>query len=245
MTIRVRLAELSDVDRLQVIEIDAGRRFRDIGLGSIADDPPMSQSALSLHIADGTAWVAAGTGRQAPGRAGLLWVEDLAITTVTLTTFRDVAWNGPYYQRLGFVELPTAEQGPEFAVIRRTKRDAGLDVLERIAMRRQLPTCGSACCCHHVKDPEPPSDRPQDEERNGVRQYHGHTQPLQGCAAVRLHEQPRRDGHLNHQQTGKRVETPRPCEVPYHQPGNCPGESATWTGQSGAESERAQDRTVV
>jgi GNAT superfamily N-acetyltransferase len=185
MTIRVRLAELSDVDRLQMIEIDAGRRFRDVGLGSIADDPPMSQSLLARHIADDTAWVAEVTGgldtggsatdaphgtvvgyilasivdgdghidqvsvtEAASGRGiGRLlveqvcsWVEDLGITTVTLTTFRDVAWNGPYYQRLGFVELSTAEQGPDLAVIRQAERDAGLDVVERIAMRRQLPT---------------------------------------------------------------------------------------------------------
>ena len=34
---------------------------------------------------------------------------------LTLTTFGDVPWNAPYYQRLGFVIVDPAEQGPELA----------------------------------------------------------------------------------------------------------------------------------
>jgi GNAT superfamily N-acetyltransferase len=49
-------------------------------------------------------------GRQGLGRALIAAVFKLARQQrekrVTLSTFRDVAWNGPFYRRLGFRELP-------------------------------------------------------------------------------------------------------------------------------------------
>lgn len=58
---------------------------------------------------------------------------------VTLTTFRDVPWNAPFYARLGFRPLCEAELGPELAAIRRREREAGLDAASpRLAMRRPL-----------------------------------------------------------------------------------------------------------
>jgi GNAT superfamily N-acetyltransferase len=33
------------------------------------------------------------------------WALERGLTTLTLTTFRDVPWNAPYYQRLGFTAL--------------------------------------------------------------------------------------------------------------------------------------------
>jgi GNAT superfamily N-acetyltransferase len=46
---------------------------------------------------------------------------------ITLTTFRDVPWNGPWYAKLGFSEL--AEPGPELAALVAEERAAGLDDL--------------------------------------------------------------------------------------------------------------------
>lgn len=37
--------------------------------------------------------------------------------TTTLTTFRDVAWNAPYYRRLGFVVMKEDEVGPELRAV--------------------------------------------------------------------------------------------------------------------------------
>lgn len=49
-------------------------------------------------------------GRKGLGRALIARVLKLArrenLKRVTLSTFRDVAWNGPFYRRLGFRELP-------------------------------------------------------------------------------------------------------------------------------------------
>ena len=43
---------------MQAIEVDAGERFRDIGLHVVADDPPPVAAVLLEHVAAGTAWVA-------------------------------------------------------------------------------------------------------------------------------------------------------------------------------------------
>ena len=43
------------------------------------------------------------------------WGRTVGLRTLTLTTFTDVAWNGPYYSRLGFVALAPDELGPELA----------------------------------------------------------------------------------------------------------------------------------
>jgi GNAT superfamily N-acetyltransferase len=66
------------------------------------------------------------------------WATEGGHDTVTLTTFRDVPWNGPYYRRLGFDEVATAALGPELAAVRRREVEAGIDVAPRIAMRRTL-----------------------------------------------------------------------------------------------------------
>jgi GNAT superfamily N-acetyltransferase len=65
------------------------------------------------------------------------WTRSREIGSITLTTYRDVAWNGPYYERLGFVviEEPLTI---ELAAIRRAEQAAGLDAWPRVAMRRLL-----------------------------------------------------------------------------------------------------------
>jgi GNAT superfamily N-acetyltransferase len=47
-------------------------------------------------------------GRRGLGRALVLAVHDAArgLAGTTLTTFRDVPFNAPFYERLGFTELP-------------------------------------------------------------------------------------------------------------------------------------------
>ena len=67
------------------------------------------------------------------------WAATEGLPSVTLTTFRDVQWNGPYYERLGYLALDDRELGPELRAIREAEVDAGLDVLPRVAMRLVLP----------------------------------------------------------------------------------------------------------
>lgn len=58
---------------------------------------------------------------------------------VTLTTFEDVPWNGPWYERRGFSTLPRARWGPELERQWEIEEAAGIMVRSRIAMLRALP----------------------------------------------------------------------------------------------------------
>jgi GNAT superfamily N-acetyltransferase len=66
------------------------------------------------------------------------WARERGLSGLSLTTFIDVAWNGPYYERLGFVAVPPADQGPQLRAIREHEAAIGLDRWPRIAMRRGL-----------------------------------------------------------------------------------------------------------
>jgi GNAT superfamily N-acetyltransferase len=69
-------------------------------------------------------------------QAVLDWSRREGHHAVTLTTFMDVPWNGPWYERLGFRFLHDEELGPQLQGIRRRERAAGLDLRPRAAMRR-------------------------------------------------------------------------------------------------------------
>jgi GNAT superfamily N-acetyltransferase len=56
--------------------------------------------------------------------------------SVTLTAFRDVPWNAPYYARLGFIVIGPSDQGPGLrALIERETNSIPSDA-PRVAMRR-------------------------------------------------------------------------------------------------------------
>jgi ribosomal protein S18 acetylase RimI-like enzyme len=57
---------------------------------------------------------------------------------LTLTTFTEVPWNAPYYERLGFHPLPESEETAGLRTIRRHEADQGLDRWPRTCMRRDL-----------------------------------------------------------------------------------------------------------
>ncbi|GGT31132.1 GNAT family N-acetyltransferase [Nonomuraea spiralis] len=55
---------------------------------------------------------------------------------VTLTTFRDVPWNAPWYERHGFAVMPETEWGPELRRLVEHERELGIEVAPRVVMRR-------------------------------------------------------------------------------------------------------------
>ncbi|HEX3331661.1 MAG TPA: GNAT family N-acetyltransferase [Gaiellales bacterium] len=57
---------------------------------------------------------------------------------LTLTTFRDIPWNAPYYTRLGFAELAAAGWGPQLQALVAHERDAIPGDHPRVAMIRRL-----------------------------------------------------------------------------------------------------------
>lgn len=57
---------------------------------------------------------------------------------VTLTTFRDVPWNAPWYARRGFRVVQPHEWGPELTALIEHERALGIEVSPRVVMRKDL-----------------------------------------------------------------------------------------------------------
>lgn len=151
----IRLAQPAELPYLQEIENASGEVFRDVGMPEIADDDPMSLEDLAAH----EVWVAVGaegvpvgfiavgdvdhathvhqvsvhpdSARQGIG-AALIEHVTRGDRPVTLTTFRDVPWNEPYYERLGFRAVTTPSPG--LAEVMRVEASRGLDPATRVAM---------------------------------------------------------------------------------------------------------------
>ena len=68
------------------------------------------------------------------------WAQAQGYAGITLTTYRDIPWNGPFYARLGFEILEAAELTPELR--KRVEEEAarGLDAAQRVVMRKPLGT---------------------------------------------------------------------------------------------------------
>ncbi|MCE7009582.1 GNAT family N-acetyltransferase [Kibdelosporangium philippinense] len=152
----MRTASAADLPTLGDIERAADRVFEAVGIvfppgGTVVDtvtdpadvlvagDPPVAfayvgplDGHLHLHqIAVDPAYARQGLGtalmQAVIARAGA--------RGVTLTTFADVPWNGPWYAKLGFTVL--AEPGPELAELVHEERLGGLNALgERWVMYR-------------------------------------------------------------------------------------------------------------
>jgi GNAT superfamily N-acetyltransferase len=64
------------------------------------------------------------------------WALEQRYATVTLSTFRDVPWNGPFYRKRGFTDLKPTEWTPGMRAIREKEVQHGLKVEARVFMRR-------------------------------------------------------------------------------------------------------------
>jgi ribosomal protein S18 acetylase RimI-like enzyme len=64
--------------------------------------------------------------------------RERGLTAVTLTTFGDVPWNGPFYRRLGFRTLAAGELNERLRAVSAQEAALGLDVAARCAMRLVL-----------------------------------------------------------------------------------------------------------
>jgi len=81
-------------------------------------------------------------GRQGLGArlidAGAARARELGHREITLTTFRKIPWNAPYYQRIGFRVLAREDWSP--ALVEQVAEEArgGLDPEKRVVMRRPV-----------------------------------------------------------------------------------------------------------
>ncbi|CRK59955.1 Histone acetyltransferase HPA2 and related acetyltransferases [Alloactinosynnema sp. L-07] len=153
----------ADFPRLQEIEVDAGGPFRAFGMADIADMPPPTTEQLRSYL--GRCWVAeadivaaylladavGGCAHiaqvsldqrfrgQRTGQRLIDHVEQWAkandLAALTLTTFRDIPWNAPYYERIGF---RVVEPTPALAELVEHEASIGLDPDTRVCMRREF-----------------------------------------------------------------------------------------------------------
>jgi GNAT superfamily N-acetyltransferase len=164
--VRIRPAGRGDLHRLAAIERAAGEMFATIGMPGIAADEPFTVDELAAYRAwvavdggdrpvayvlveelDGCAHVeqisvhpdAAGQG---VGRRLLdtvtEWAAGEGLAAVTLTAFVDVAWNGPYYRRLGFRVVADDDLSPGLRARRDAEHEKGLDRALRACLRRDV-----------------------------------------------------------------------------------------------------------
>lgn len=78
-----------------------------------------------------------GIGRQLIGTA-IGAARLLGMSAVTLTTFRHVPWNAPFYEQLGFVVLSIEDAGARLRALLRDEVASGLPAELRCAMRLDL-----------------------------------------------------------------------------------------------------------
>jgi GNAT superfamily N-acetyltransferase len=157
----VRVGRPDEFADLRRIEFEADRLFESVGIGPFTNDDGenhFEQAALVLVVGDPAVgfacvdlvdgnphiWQLAvhpDHGRQGFGRALVEatcdWARSRHFGAITLTTFRYVPWNGPFYESLGFVVVE--DLSPELSAIRAHERAIGDDDFgPRVAMKLQL-----------------------------------------------------------------------------------------------------------
>lgn len=150
MNFSVRAAAPADLAVLPAIELSGEPMFADLGIifppgpmtieGAIAhgadvlvvEDPPVAFAAVMQmdghpHLEQIS--VRADHARQGLGSLLLDEVIRRYGPGLTLLTFRDVPWNGPWYRQHGFAELPESAWGPELRGHWQEEIDVGLHEL--------------------------------------------------------------------------------------------------------------------
>lgn len=134
------LAGPPDLDAVNE-QVQAGRLWVAVGV----DDVPVGY--LATDVVDGHAHLAQVSvdpahARQRIGRDliehAVGWARQNGLVTMTLTTYSDVPWNAPYYERCGFHRLDEAQWTPSLRAIRAAEAAAGLDEWPRVCMARAL-----------------------------------------------------------------------------------------------------------
>jgi GNAT superfamily N-acetyltransferase len=134
--------EMVDADLVSA-EVDLGHAY--VWVAVNANDEPVGfaivhllSEAVHLHELD----VHPDHARQGLGRQLIAtvaeWARAHGATALTLTTFADVPWNGPYYARLGFRTLDVATLNPGLQAVRQGEAEAGLPMAHRICMQLDL-----------------------------------------------------------------------------------------------------------
>ncbi|KYF66520.1 acetyltransferase [Sorangium cellulosum] len=116
---------------LWVVDDGAGRPIAFLGAEAVGDELHLREVDVDLdHQGQGL-------GRRLL-RHVIAWARTAKFRALTLTTFRTVPWNGPFYAALGFRELSPAEASSRLVEILKNEARHGLDPAQRCAMRLDL-----------------------------------------------------------------------------------------------------------
>ena len=161
----IRSARPLDLDNLAVLEVEAGQSFHSVGMPEVAEAVPDREALCRCQrqgliwvaeeqgeiagfivatVLDGNAHIERVSVAPAFARQGIghqlishveHWGRSNSRPATTLTTFRDVPWNGSYYKTLGYQELSGSEIGSEVsAEMRHDASMPGIDASRRCAM---------------------------------------------------------------------------------------------------------------
>ena len=72
------------------------------------------------------------------GHAVTGWATNQGHAEITLTTFRDVPFNAPLYAKRGYEIVPEDEWTDDLRGVVAREAEHGLDVTQRVVMRRRL-----------------------------------------------------------------------------------------------------------
>jgi predicted DCC family thiol-disulfide oxidoreductase YuxK/GNAT superfamily N-acetyltransferase len=78
------------------------------------------------------------------------WAAAQGFPAITLSTFRRVPWNAPFYARLGFRTLGATEFPRALRGVRAREEQLGIPMAERVIMRRELAPVAGAPPLHLV-----------------------------------------------------------------------------------------------
>ena len=112
---------------------------------ALHEDRPVGFAAAS--IVDGAGYLDELAVRPKFGRQGIgtrlvsmviEWARAENFPWLTLITYAHLAWNAPFYEKLGFRKMNSAEHGKELAGLIKEERRIGLNAAMRMAMRLDL-----------------------------------------------------------------------------------------------------------
>ena len=144
---RFRDVGMADIAEHEPMPADAMATYVDDGRAWVAEAGGTVVGYVLVDVVDGCAHVeqiSVSPDHQGRGHARALldeverWAAGRGMPALTLTTFRDVPWNRPLYEHLGFAVL--TDLPPELeARVEHEHTAYGLDRSGRVAMRREVP----------------------------------------------------------------------------------------------------------
>ena len=143
--VEIGMADVADGEPTEVEALRAG--LAGGHLWGVADDRDAPVGFALTKPLDGCLYLNEISVHPEHGRRGLgsLLLDAVAAQAraegfpgVTLSTFRDVPWNGPWYHRYGFRDLREDELTPGLLGIRSREAENGLDVSVRVFMLLRL-----------------------------------------------------------------------------------------------------------